>query len=148
MAPFPWRSEAGCSAPLILKVVQKVAARLLQAEQRRKQKQQKVENPQKKVPAMIRDPPSHVPREPSADPSSGSRPGTSALSQPSDPPIRERSVFLSSKTSNPHLTSLFTPIRTYSFSFFFVKHVLQEFHASESFPFEYVADESKNRIRV
>lgn len=143
MAPFPWQSEAGCSAPLITKV----AARLLQAEQRRKQKQRKAENPQKKVPPMIRDPPSHVPREPSADPSSGSRPGTSALSQPSDPPIGEHSVFLSSKTSNPHLTSLFTPIRTYSF-FFSVKHVLQEFHASESFPFEYVADESKNRIRV
>lgn len=57
-----------CSAPLIPKVVQKVAARLLQAEQRRKQKQQKVENPQKKVPPTIRDPSSHVPREPSADP--------------------------------------------------------------------------------
>lgn len=29
-----------------------------------------------------------------------------------------------------------------------MKRVLQEFHASESFPFEYVADESKNRITV
>ena len=29
-----------------------------------------------------------------------------------------------------------------------MEHIFQEFHASQSFSFEYVADESKNRITV
>lgn len=51
--------------------------------------------------------------------------------------------FLSFKTCNPHPIALFTvpPL-------IFHVAILQECHASQNFSFEYVADESKNRITV